>query len=265
MLSLFRIGKYTVAVLLGSLFVCFLVFLLYKGLSSFTYDLLQGELLFAIEGTFSLILLSVLIATPVGIATAVYLDTYASRRMRELLDGSFEVLAAMPSIIIGLFGFSLLLALHTLFPDFRSALLLAASSVAILILPYIIKATTLGLEETPQSHLSVAAALGADSTQRMLRVKLPFAKAHILKGILLAIARASEDTAVIMLTGVVASYGKVESIFAPFEALSFLIYYKSANYENQLELESIFVAVMVLMVLSSGLMLLVRRSRFWWR
>jgi len=240
------------------LFLGIIGYLLLEGIQYFDTRLITRELLAALEGTFLLVLLSVGIATPIGIATGIYMESYAKGKFGRFLDWSFELLASIPSIIIGLFGFSLLLGLHQIFPTFRSSLLLASASLSILILPYIVKATQLGLSETPQNMLSLGYALGASREQVILRIKLPFAKGHILKGVFLSIARAAEDTAVIMLTGVVASYGSVEGLFSPFEALPFYIYYTTANYESEVALHSIYVAILLLMSLSTLLMAVVQ-------
>jgi phosphate transport system permease protein len=256
--GLFLWGSRVLFVGVLSLFVGILGYLLVQGFGYFDLSLIEETLFASVQGTILLVLLSVVIATPLGMATGIYMESYAKGRFGQFLDWSFEVLASIPSIIVGLFGFSLLLGLHQIFPAFRSSLLLASASLAILILPYIVKATQLGLSETPRELLSLGYALGASTEQVILRIKLPFARGHILKGIFLSIARAAEDTAVIMLTGVVASYGWNESLFAPFEALPFYIYHTTANYESEAALHSIYVAIILLMCISSILMVLVR-------
>ena len=268
---LFLWGSRVVFVGVLLLFLGILCYLLIEGVTYFDIKLIREELWAAAAGTVLLILLSVAIAAPLGIATGVYMESYATGVFGRFLDWSFELLASIPSILMGLFGFSLLLGLHQLFPSFRSSLLLASLSLSLLILPYIVKATQLGLSETPRELLSLGYALGASREQVIIRIKLPHAKKHILKGVFLSIARAAEDTAVIMLTGVVASYGLAESLFSPFEALPFYIYTTTANYESEAALHSIYVAIILLMSVSSLLMVMVRggsehmKGRLWFR
>jgi len=243
-------------VLVLALFMGVVFYLLWQGIAYFELTLLTQTLFASIWGTIMLILFSVGIALPIGVATGIYMESYAKGAFGRFLDWSFELLASIPSIIVGLFGFSLLLGLHQIFPQMRSSLLLASFSLSLLILPYIVKATQLGLSQTPSELLSLGYALGASREQVILRIKLPFARGQILKGIFLSIARAAEDTAVIMLTGVVASYGVADSLTSPFEALPFYIYTTTANYESDMALHSIYVAIIVLMMISSALMYL---------
>jgi len=242
------------------LFVWMVGFLLTKGVVLFDMELINTSLWASIQGTLWVVVLSVGIATPLGIATGIYLESYAKGFIRWWLDISFELLASVPSIVMGLFGFSVLLLAHRVYPQLKSSLLLASISISLLILPYIVKGTQLGIRETPNIYRSIAYSLGASKESVIIHIELPFAKRHIIKGLFLSIARAAEDTAVIMLTGVVASYGKVESLFSPFEALPFYIYYTSANYENAKELDSIYVAILLLMLISSISMLIVKRA-----
>jgi phosphate transport system permease protein len=242
-----------------AMFVFFLLYLIYRGVSAFSLEMVSsgGEgLVPAIVGTFFLISLSVLMAVPVGIGAGIYLGAYAKGRLRDVLSFLFELLASIPSIIIGLFGFALILALHKILDGALPSLALAAFAISILILPYIIKATQLGIEETPHRRISIAYDMGATHSQVIRYIHLPAATNHILKGIILSLARASEDTAVIMLTGAVASFGIPASVLEPFEALPFYIYTTAASYGSAAELGSIFVAALFLVSLSTFFVLI---------
>ena len=268
-----RIFRLLVQSLFGGvtgLFAALTLYLLFQGLRAWDGTLLREELLAPAAGTAALVFLAVGIALPVGVATGIYLHLYAGKRLKAWLGGAVELLAAIPSIVIGLFGFSMLLALHRIVPEARSSLLLAALCLALLVLPYLVQATRLGLEETPREHLSLAAALGADRETRLWRIQLPHARNHIRKGVYLAVARSAEDTAVILLTGVVASYGFPDGVFRPFEALPFFIYTTAANYADARELEGAFMAVLLLvgistlfMALAGGLGRMAYRRRRW--
>ncbi len=225
-----------------------LMYLIVQGVRAFDPAMFtaNGVLVAPLVGTVWLVVLSVLVALPIGVGAGIYLSVYARGRMREVLSFWFELHASIPSILIGLFGFALILALHAVLPSALPALWLAAVSIAMLIVPYIIKATELGIAETPPEPIRLAYALGATREQVLRAIQLPAARRHLLKGIILATARAAEDTAVIMLTGAVASYGIPHSLLEPFEALPFFIYTTVAAYGSAEELGSVFVAALVL-------------------
>jgi len=209
--------------------------------------LVPGGMLWApLIGTLMLVLLSVAIALPIGIAAGVYLGVYARGRVRTVLGFGVELLASIPSIVVGLLGFAVLLVLHRWWGDVQASLALAAGSLAVLILPYIITATELGIRETPRSFVTQAYAMGASTGQVVRHIWLPSARPHIVKGAMLALARAAEDTAVILLTGAVASYGVPRSPGEPFEALPFFIYTTTAEYGTSEELGAVFVAAAML-------------------
>ncbi len=214
-----------------------------------------GALWAPMAGTVMLVVLSLALALPVGIASGVYLGVYARGRRRTMLSFLFELLASIPSILVGLFGFALILLLHRWWGGALPSLGLSAFSMAILILPYIIKATELGILESPREPTSLAYALGATTDQVVWRILLPAARQHIVKGLMLAVARASEDTAVILLTGAVASYGVPRSLWEPFEALPFFIYTTTAEYGSQEELGAVFVAAALLVGLAGAVVM----------
>ncbi|SDP68763.1 PstA family ABC transporter permease [Desulforhopalus singaporensis] len=211
----------------------------------------------AVAGTFLLVLIAVLLAVPVGMAAGIYLAEYAGYRMKSCLSLLFDILAGLPSVVVGLAGFSLTILLHKVFPGkIGPCLLLSALALCFLILPYLIRTTQTALESVPLSLRQTAPALGATKLQNICKVLLPSKLTDILGGIILAVGRAAEDTAVIMLTGVVASAGIPRSLFEQFEALPFYIYYISSQYTNAEELQTGFGAAMLLLVLCGILFLL---------
>lgn len=202
----------------------------------------------AIVGTGSLVLLSVGLALPVGVAAGIYMAEYSHGRTRWLLSLLFDVMAGLPSIVVGLAGFSLTLILHRIWPGrLGPCLLISALTVGFLILPYLIRSTQMALLALAPSLRCIAPALGATPLQNIRYVLLPACLPEILGGIILAIGRAAEDTAVIMLTGVVASAGLPRSLFEQFEALPFFIYYISSQYADPGELRMGFGASLLLL------------------
>jgi phosphate transport system permease protein len=204
----------------------------------------------AIVGTCAVIVLSVSLAIPVGMASGIYMAEYARGGVKKVLGLFFDILAGVPSIVIGLFGFSLAVFLHRHFSaNITPSLIISSLSLAMLVLPYIIRSTQFALENLPTETKRIAIALGATNLQNIVYVLIPKALPGIISGVILAIGRCAEDTAVIMLTGVVASAGIPKSIFSQYEALPFYIYYVSSQYANPQELMSGYGASLILLMI----------------
>lgn len=214
----------------------------------------------ACVGTFSLVLLTMILALLPGVGCGVFLAEYATPRQRHWIGCAADMLAGTPSIVMGLFGFTLILFLRrTVWPQANTCLLLAAACLALLVLPVLIVTTREALEALPAQLRLTAAALGLTPAQQLRHVLLPNSRRGILGGIMLALGRAAEDTAVIMLTGVVANAGLPAGLSGKFEALPFFIYYTAAQYQTPEELERGFGAALLLLTLSAGLLLTARR------
>jgi len=210
----------------------------------------------ALAGTFLLVVLSSAIAIPIGIASGIYLAQYASGRIRAFLGFLVDLLAGTPSIIMGLFGFTLILTLRrTVLPEARTGLLLAAACIALLVLPYLIRTTQVAFDAIPEHLRLLGPSMGLSRWQNIRRILLPLASRGILSGAILAIGRAAEDTAVILLTGVVAQAGIPRSLTDKFEALPFRVYYLAAEHRSQEQLDQGFGTALVLLFLTVALFL----------
>lgn len=259
----------------AALFVCgalgaLLVFLLSKGIPVLGRELFFGgtpalDALLGLRpvwdgiwpaaaGTLCLLALTMLIASVPGIGCGVFLACYASPRWKYWLGMAVDLLAGVPSIVMGLFGFVLIVFLRrVLLPQGNTGLLLASFCLALLVLPALVVSTRSALEALPEHLRITAAALGFTHNQTVRRLLFPAAGQGILGGLMLSMGRAAEDTAVIMLTGVVANAGLPAGLTAKFEALPFLIYYTAAHYADQDELSRGFGAALVLLLLSGTL------------
>ena len=255
--------------------VCVAVFLAYifiKGLPRLGMELIFGNadplaallgqarvfdgIFPAMVGTFLLVFLSALLALPVGVCSGIYLAEYAKPGMKKLFSSLFDILAGIPSIVIGLFGFSLSIFLHNHFSNrFGPCLLISALSLAVLVIPYIVRSTQMSLEELPSDIRKTALALGATRLQNIGYVLIPNALSGITSGLFLAIGRCAEDTAVILLTGVVATAGVPSSLLSQYEALPFYIFYISSQYSNPAELSNGYGACLVLLGICSVLLM----------
>ena len=208
----------------------------------------------ACAGTLRLVALAVGLALLPGIGTGIYLAEFAAGGKRRLLDAAVDMLAAVPSVVMGLFGFTLILFLRrTLLPDATTCLFLAALCLAQLVMPSLIVATREALEAMPQSLRAASAAMGLSRAQAVRHVLLPAALPGITGGVVLAVGRAAEDTAVIMLTGAVANAGLSGGLGETFEAIPFFIYYTAAQHVDEAELGRAFSAALVLLALSACL------------
>lgn len=208
----------------------------------------------AVAGSFALVFISVLISLPVGMGAAIYFSEYASKKVRKAALISVDILASAPSIVIGLAGFSAAILMHRHVSGAISpCLLMSALSLAVLTLPYIIRSTQLALESVPESLRMAGLSLGASRFDNLVHIVLPDSVPGIMSGIVLAISRCAEDTAVIMLTGAVASAGVPDSLLRPFEAIPFYIFYTSSEYTSPRELATAYGAAMVLMIVCLSL------------
>lgn len=213
----------------------------------------------AFVGTLCLVGLTLCLSLFPGIGCGIFLSEYASPRARTLAGAAIDMLAGTPSIVMGLFGFTLILFLrHTVAPNANTCLILAAGCLALLVLPVLIVSTREALDAVPRSLTLTADALGYSRAQTLRHVTLPAAAPGIWSGVILALGRSAEDTAVIMLTGVVANAGLPAGIGAKFEALPFSIFYITAQYQDQNELLRCFGASLVLLFLAGGLVFLAR-------
>lgn len=171
----------------------------------------SGGIFPAIFGTLSLVILMILAALPVGIASAIYLVEYAKDTpVSRLIKAGVNNLAGIPSIVFGLFGLGFfilfvgrnldrVLATGMLFG--KPALIWAAMTLAILVLPVVIVATEEALRAVPWSYREAAYALGATQWQTTSRVVLPQARPGILTGAILSVSRGAGETAPILFTG----------------------------------------------------------------
>ncbi len=211
----------------------------------------------AVIGTFSLVVLAVCWAIPVGMASGIYLAEYAGAGAKAIFNLFFDIMAGLPSIVVGLFGFSAAVFLNRKFSgSMHPCLLISSIALAFLVLPYIIRTTQMALEGLPPATRMTALSLGASRLENIVLVLLPQSLSGIVSGVILAIGRCAEDTAVIMLTGVVASTGVPRSLFSHYEALPFYIYYISSQYTDSKELATGYGAAIILLFICLMLFLL---------
>jgi phosphate transport system permease protein len=157
-----------------------------------------------ISGTIIVTLGAILIATPLGIGTAVYIAEVSPRWAREILKPFVEILAGLPSVVLGFLGIlvlspslRVLLNLPTGLTAFTGALLLGGIA-----LPTIVSVAEDALDAVPRSYRDAALAVGATQWQTIWRVTLPAARSGVITAVMLGVGRAIGETmAVMMVTG----------------------------------------------------------------
>lgn len=163
----------------------------------------NGGILPMIVSTVYMVLVSIVIATPIGILSAIYLHEYAKKgKVVELIRFATECLAGIPSIIYGLFGGIFFVVTLKM----QYSIIAGALTVAIIILPVIIRTTEEALKTVPNEFREGSLAMGATQFQTLYKVILPSALPGILSGVILSIGRVIGESAAILLTaGTVAS------------------------------------------------------------
>ena len=152
----------------------------------------------AIVNTCTLTVVSLLIAVPVGVGAAIYLTEYAKRgsRLTSIVQLTTQTLSGIPSIVYGLFG--MLMFNNTL--GFGYSMISGALTLAIMILPLIMRTTQEALYSVPDSYREGSFGLGAGKLRTVFSVVLPSAIPGILSGVILAIGRIVGETAALMYT-----------------------------------------------------------------
>lgn len=229
-------------------------YIVYRGLPHVTPSLFEWHyttqnvsLLPALITTVIVVVLSLLVAVPIGIFSAIYLVEYASKgnQIVRIVRLTTETLAGIPSIIYGLFG--LLFFVTTL--GFGFSILAGSLTLSIMILPLIMRTTEESLKAIPDSYREGAFALGAGRLRTVFRVVLPAAAPGILSGIILATGRiVGESAALIYTAGTVAKIP--QTVFDSGRTLSIHMYALSSEgfYTNQA-----YATALVLLLLTVGI------------
>lgn len=156
----------------------------------------------AVVGSFLTLSITLAIAFPVGVASAIYLEEFAAKnRFVDIVEININNLAAIPSIIFGLLGLALLLNVFNL-P--RSSPLVGGTTLALMTLPTIIIASRAAIKAVPKSLRSAAMALGASPMQVVTHHVVPAAMPGILSGTIIGMAQALGETAPLLMIGMVA-------------------------------------------------------------
>jgi phosphate transport system permease protein len=236
-----------------------LTYVLVQGFSHLNLDLLTklppppglqgGGVANAIIGTLIVVGLATVMAVPIGVMAAIYLSEFSNNnKIASWVRFATNILSGVPSIISGVFVFGLLIGSGLI----GFSAIAGGVSLAVLMLPTIIRTTDEALQIVPQDIRWAALGVGAYNFQSVLFIVLPAALPSILTGVTLAIARAAGETAPLIFTALFSNFWP-NRLNEPIATLSVLVYnFATAPFKPQQQLAWAGSLILVLMVLISS-------------
>lgn len=257
MAKLLRLLVYAGATVTTLILVGIVLYILINGVPSLTPRLFEWSytsenvsLMPALINTLLMALFALLFSVPVGVSAAIYLVEYVSSSSRfvRIVRMTTETLQGIPSIIYGLFG----LLFFTTMLGWGLSLMAGACTLAIMVLPVIIRTTEEALLAVPASYKQGGFALGAGHVRTIFRCVLPSALPGILGGILLALGRCVGEVAALLFTaGTVAQIPDFagQGIFAVFDSCRTLAVHMYVLANEGLHMNETYATAVVLLVL----------------
>ena len=212
-----------------SVLVTIIAYILFKGLAIINWQFLteiprnmgrSGGVSSTIVGTLAVTIVAILIAAPLGIGTAFYLAEYTHENIiTKIIRFSAESLAGIPSIVYGLFGF----IFFVMYLNWGWSILSGGLTLAIVILPTIIRTSEEAIRSVPNIYREVGFSLGGTKWQVIMKTVFPSAIGGIANGIILSIGRCVAETAAIILTAG-SSLRMPTSLFSPTRTMAIHFY-----------------------------------------
>jgi phosphate transport system permease protein len=204
-----------------------------------------------IFGTFILVGLASVIALPVGLLAGIFLAEFAGPKMASAIRFSADILAGVPSIIVGVFAYALLVR-----PMHSYSALSAGVALAIIMIPVVARTAEESLRLVPGSQREAALALGISRWRMILGVIIPGAMTGIVTGIMLAVARVAGETAPLIFTALGSAFG-VQGLTVPIGALPLQIYRYALSPYSDWQKQA-WAAAFLLVILVLGINIVVR-------
>ncbi len=263
---------FKIAVLInGAALAVILFFIVSRGWRAISWEFLTqaprdsmtaGGILPCIVGTVYLCLVTILVALPIGMASAIYLNEYATQgKLVRVIRLGINNLAGVPSIVFGLFG----LAFFCIVLKMGVSVAAGGLTLGIMTLPVIIGASEEALKSVPNTYREASLAMGATKWQTIRKVVLPVAFPGIITGSILGISRAAGETAPIMYTGAVFFTPDLPtSILDEVMALPYHIYVLATagtHIEATRHLQYGTALVLIVLVLGMNLFAIILRSK----
>jgi phosphate transport system permease protein len=245
--------------------IAVLFFVLVQGFSRINIDLFtqlppppgldEGGLANAIIGTLVVVGIAVILAVPIGVLAAVYLSEFSNNNnFATSIRFATNVLSGVPSIIAGIFAFGLLVSSGIV----GFSAIAGGVSLAVLMLPTIIRTTDEALKIVPQEIRWAALGVGAYNYQTVVQIVLPAALPGIVTGVTLAIARAAGETAPLIFTALFSNFWpnvSAQGLAEPIATLSVLVYnFAILPFKPQQELAWAGSLILVFLVLSTSIL-----------
>ena len=181
----------------------------------------EGGISTTIIATLILIIVTMVILIPLGLGAAIYLSEYApTNKLTSMIRYSIELLAGVPSIVFGLFGF----AIFVLALSFHYSIISGALTLVCLLIPFLVRSAEEAIRSVPMSVREASLALGATKWQTISRVVIPAAIPGIVTGVILCVGRAMAESACLYVTMGGAS-AMPTSLFSPGRSMAVHIYY----------------------------------------
>jgi phosphate transport system permease protein len=226
------------ALLAAGLLVLILGYVMFRGWSAlnlafFTQAPLPvgeagGGIAPAILGTLTMLTIAALLGVPIGLATAIYLSEYGRGRLASLIRFVIDLLAGLPSIVVGVFVWALVV--RNIIGNFSG--MAGAVALAIIIIPITTRTAEEIIRLVPNSLREASAALGTRRWRTILSIVLPTARAGLVSGTVLALARAGGETAPLLLTALGNQFFNFD-VRQPMAALPIQIYnYAVSPYDD---------------------------------
>jgi phosphate transport system permease protein len=207
-----------------------------------------GGIANAIVGTLIMVGLASAMSVPIGIGAAIFLSEFSNPTTARWIRFATNVLNGVPSIILGVFAYSVLVVTTKTFSAYAGAV-----ALAILMLPTIIRTTDEAFKIVPQDIRWASLGVGAAKYQTVLQIVLPAALPAIMTGVTLAIARATGETAPLIFTALNTQFWP-DSLSQPTPSLSVLVFnFATVPFKNQQELAWAASLILVLLVLTTSI------------
>ena len=243
-----------------AVFLVFIIgYIVIRGVPHITPDFLFREyhygddpaILSCIVSTLLLVVVSIVIAVPLGIATAIFLNEYTKRGSKfvRIIRSAIDILSGIPSIVYGLFG---MLTFVVWFGG-ASSILAGGFTISIMLLPVVIRSTEESLKSVPDMFREGSFALGAGKVRTIFKVVLPAALPGIMSAVILAIGRVVSETAPLMYTMGSVIQPMPDGVMGSGATLAVALYRLAGEYKY---MDQAYATAVVLLVIVLGLNLL---------
>jgi phosphate transport system permease protein len=204
----------------------------------------------ALLGTIVIVGIATLLSVPVGVLTGVFLAEFGEdSRLASAVRFAAKVLTGLPSILAGVFAYTVVVLTLGVFSAPA-----AAVALSLLMLPIIILTAEEAVRSVPQKMREAAYGMGATQTEVVWQIVLPAARPGLLTGVMLAVARAAGETAPLLFTALFSDYWLTGGLMRPTPSLAVLIYdFSSSPFPNQIEIAWSASLVLVVIVLTLNL------------